>query len=383
MYEVFPGWVVERAIPQEVVGGLLNGQMVLSGGVVRWAAGMSNGGQIVRHLLPVGGELAQVSSLLAPTTGSNLLLRLISGGIAPYQAPPVMTQQILSLATQTLSLSGLGVVATGMSFKLLSDKLDKLNAQVGKILDLLKAQNRAKLNARLQELRDLDAHSTESHRRTLLARIVPDLNELYHLYAEQLASIKKREDFAAMEELFSITAIARAHAYAEFDIKSGKASSVFAEALEHWTEQSRRVARDTLLSTNPQRFLYSDFADSISTMMLIDWMDFAHGEQKGLVWIDELREKLVPQSSPVNVNMEAISRLNPFSGNPPHEKDTVVPLMQRLVQRQAVFDTYVEQYAMLEGMGLTPSTMQAQLAQVPASDTSDGFVILKRKQQAR
>ena len=51
---VFPNWTVASAIPYETLGGLLTGQYKLYGGVVRWAAGTANAGQIVRHLIPAG-----------------------------------------------------------------------------------------------------------------------------------------------------------------------------------------------------------------------------------------------------------------------------------------------------------------------------------------
>jgi hypothetical protein len=48
---VFPGWEVARVIPPDVIMGLWTGQYKLYGGVIRWAAGTDNAGQIVRHLL--------------------------------------------------------------------------------------------------------------------------------------------------------------------------------------------------------------------------------------------------------------------------------------------------------------------------------------------
>ena len=49
---VIPGWTVIREIPSEVQTGLISGKYQLYGGVIRWAPGTENAGQIVRHLVP-------------------------------------------------------------------------------------------------------------------------------------------------------------------------------------------------------------------------------------------------------------------------------------------------------------------------------------------
>ena len=53
MPDTLPGLIVERAIPSDVLGGLMMGRYRLHGGVVRWESGTPNAGQILRHLLPV------------------------------------------------------------------------------------------------------------------------------------------------------------------------------------------------------------------------------------------------------------------------------------------------------------------------------------------
>jgi len=53
MPDTLPGLIVERAIPSDVWTGLVAGKYKLHGGVVSWAVGTPNAGQILRHLLPV------------------------------------------------------------------------------------------------------------------------------------------------------------------------------------------------------------------------------------------------------------------------------------------------------------------------------------------
>jgi len=49
MPDTLPGLIVERAIPSDVLGGLMMGRYRLHGGVVRWASGTPNAGQIIRQ----------------------------------------------------------------------------------------------------------------------------------------------------------------------------------------------------------------------------------------------------------------------------------------------------------------------------------------------
>ena len=167
----FSGWTVDRTIPKELLMYLLSDQMVLSGGVIRWAAGTPNAGQIVRHLLPPTITDLQ-PHLHLPTTGAHLLLRLMSNDISPSQSAFQMTNQLLNLTNRSLFLSGLNVFAIAISFKFLSAKIDKLNSQVGEILDLLKTQGRTKLKARIEELRTLETISTEDRRMSILSNVL-------------------------------------------------------------------------------------------------------------------------------------------------------------------------------------------------------------------
>ncbi|MBM7843571.1 hypothetical protein [Herpetosiphon giganteus] len=350
--------------------------MILSGGVIRWAAGTPNAGQIVRHLLPSTG-LKIHPNLHAPTTGPYLLLRFMSNGINPSLSALQITNHLAIFSNMSLLLSGLSVFAIALSFKLLSAKINKLNTHVGEILDLLKAQSRTKLKARIEELQILDTISTEDRRMTILSHVLPDLNDLYHLYMEQLSKINDWHKFNALEELFTLTATARAHAYAEFDITSGQASRIAQETLIFWQEHSRRIARDSVLSPNPQRFLSSNFVEQISTITLIDWMDFAHGESKGLLWIDELRRQITSRNIPINVNMQSVSRFMPWSSNISNEYELLISLMQRLVQRNTILETNLAQYQMLEDIAIPPSMMQSQLEQIPTDIQSQSFIVFK------
>lgn len=69
MIESLLNLIVTRAIPSEVVEGLMTGQFKLFSGVIRWAPGTQYAGQIIRHLLPLSAQtigtpiLAPISSI--------------------------------------------------------------------------------------------------------------------------------------------------------------------------------------------------------------------------------------------------------------------------------------------------------------------------------
>lgn len=69
MMKEFLGLEIARSIPPEVLTGLISGQYKMYGGVIRWATGTENAGQIVRHLLPVARELGS-ASLFSPISGA-------------------------------------------------------------------------------------------------------------------------------------------------------------------------------------------------------------------------------------------------------------------------------------------------------------------------
>ncbi|WP_413166963.1 hypothetical protein ACL6C3_09710 [Capilliphycus salinus ALCB114379] len=111
---VIPGWTVVRAIPPEVIMGLITGKYKDYGGVIRWAAGTENAGQIVRHL---------VASPLNPLSGAVSGLNLISGITANAQlfglsgqvnSLSQMTQQLLKMTTGT-ALNPFGAALSGLN----------------------------------------------------------------------------------------------------------------------------------------------------------------------------------------------------------------------------------------------------------------------------
>lgn len=125
------GLLVTRAIPQEVLVGLMAGQYKAYGGVIRWAAGTEHAGQIVRHLIPVG-----LQTITDPLFGSlNGMLNIAN----TYQKIGVTTQTILQMSTGTMVLSGLNLAVSAIGFTVIYKKLKQLENQLNRIEKEVKA----------------------------------------------------------------------------------------------------------------------------------------------------------------------------------------------------------------------------------------------------
>ena len=134
-----------------------------------------------------------------------------------------------------------------------------------------------------------DAPSDET-RRQLLVHCRQTLGTLHHHYTAQFVGARSEAGLSAAEEYFTITAIAHALCAGELDMFDTAARD-FEASYQCWTDLCRKVVKEKLLRIGPQRFLGSRYADYVRTDELIDLMDFAYDEEKGIGWIDELRRQ--------------------------------------------------------------------------------------------
>jgi len=195
---VFPGWTVVNAIPYDVIAGLMTGQYQMYGGVIRWAAGTVNAGQIVRHLIPaalnplsvipgldfIPGIIAnfQLNQLKEMTQFNTHQLFQIYGQISSLSE---VTQQVLQMATGTAVLSGLGLAVSSISFAVLNSKLNAIDGRlqaiqkdVKDIKDFLESTERAKLLSALNNLLKINANTPLEHRHTILHNCRQTLGEI-------------------------------------------------------------------------------------------------------------------------------------------------------------------------------------------------------------
>lgn len=394
MIESFIGLNVARSLPPEIVTGLITGQYKLHGGVIRWATNTDFAGQIVRHLIPVAQQSIG-ASLLAPVTGvlgavNTFQLHKLSGQV---DALTTATQQVLQIATNTMALSGLNLAVTAVGFTMLNEKIKNLEGKLNEIQKdvkairfLLELEERAKLSAALRDLLNIDQVKNTEHRHTLLFNSKNILAPISQKYKELLAEANTIETAMAYEEYFCLTSLSHARCLAELGMLD-MAHRDLEEANEFWNGQARRIANELLLGNDRERFLFSDFSQGVPTSMLVEWLDFAKGEEKGFGWIDELRSKTKPWHSQKNddsfFETGFFGKMKEFtSGDEKAKKlqmqnEKVIPSLQKLVSRNNVLNGFVAQYELLERHNITPSEFDRKLASIPSTAEVNGYIILQ------
>lgn len=391
------GWTVARNIPYETLTGLATGKYQLYGGVIRWAAGTANAGQIVRHLIPVGlntlsvipgldfipGIVAniQLHQLKDMTQFNTYQLMQLSGQISNLSKS---TQHILQLVTGTAMLSGLGLAVSSIGFVVINNKLNTVDRRLKEVQKdvqaikyLLESSERARLFAALNALLKIDFRTAPEHRHTILHTSRNTLAEINMRYRELLSEASTIEIAMANEEYFSLTALAQTRCTAELGMLD-IAYKEIDEMNTFWQAQAHRISKEVLCGKHPERFLATDFADEVPVSELIQWLDFVYEEKKGLGWIDEFRHKINEtwySKGWFSIGGSGLSQ-NVGIGLEKEQK-MLIPSLRKLVARGSIFEGYVAQYELLEEQQMRPSELEHELASLPESSLVNGYVILK------
>lgn len=396
MVESLLNLTVTRAIPPDVMTGLMTGQFKLHGGVIRGAPGTQYAGQIIRHLLPVTEQttgapiLAPISRVLGVV--NTYQLHGLSGQVNALTAA---TQQVLQIATGTMVLSGLNLAVTAVGFAVLNEKLKSLEGKLNEIQQevrelrtLMDLNERATLGAALRDLLNVVTIKNPDHRHDMLFNSKNILAPINLKYKELLAGADIFETAIAYEEYFCITSLAHARCLAELGMLE-MANRDLDETSEFWKKQVQRITNKFLLGDSPERFLFSDFAQDVPVSVLVEWLDFAYQEEKGYGWIDELRgqtrswyaqdDNAGVAERLSNVRNKMLSRKNRAVKltEIDQDREKVIPSFQKLVARSNVFEGYKAQYELLEKNNVTPSEFEREVALLAQTAAVDGFFILQ------
>lgn len=392
MDELLKGFAVPRAIPIDTIEGLGTGRYTQHGGVIRTAPGVEGAGQIVRHLLLPQQAVMDVAALAR----------------SPAAGWAVRTgQQLLNRSQQNMALASLNLAATGVSFAvlhhkmdLLETKIDRIAAEVHEIREAQDRRDRAEFLAALNHLVHAERMSDVSARREVIGRAHRDLGIKKEEYADAFAKAATPATFAVFEECYCVALLAYTRCYGELgsvDI----AREEIDKGAAFWRETTTRAARDILLPSNAQRFLYAEFTEDAPVALIAGWLDFALGQERGVAWIDKLRSGLGSyygrdtrplshladlRKLPTDVgrtvdSMKRMARRE--SADEPTtaerlacDKEVVIPTLNRIAAREPVLAGYVDQYRLLAENGLKPSEFDRMVADVPEERTVQGFVVL-------
>lgn len=400
MVESLLNLTVNRAIPPDVLTGLMTGQFKLHGGVIRGAPGTQYAGQIIRHLLPVT-EQSIGTPTLAPISRALGAVNVyqLHGLSGQVNALTAATQQVLQIATGTMILSGLNLAVTAVGFAVLNEKLKSLEGKLNEIQqevrvlrNLIELEERSKLGAALRDLLNVVTIKNLDHRNDMLFNSKNVLAPISLKYKELLAGADVIETAMAYEEYFCITSLAHARCLAELGMLE-MAYRDLDEANEFWKEQAQRITNKFLLRDSPERFLFSDFAQDVPVSVLVEWLDFAYQEEKGYGWIDELRGQT--RSWYAQDDKARVAKGFPSVGKIlnrgnradilteiDQDRERVIPSFQKLVARSNVFEGYKAQYELLEVNNVTPSEFESGVALLAQTAAVDGFLILQPAESA-
>jgi hypothetical protein len=134
--------------------------------------------------------------------------------------------------------------------------------------------------------------------------------------------------------------------------------------------QTQKLVRERLLVDQPERYLYSEYTDSVSSNDLASWLNFVNPPRATEEWIDVLRGRL-PQSR----SMKLFASQRPFKESVDEEK--IVPALHKMVHRDSVLSGYLSQYQVMKEHRMQPSALQRKLEQLPERDLVEGYAILE------
>jgi hypothetical protein len=255
----------------------------------------------------------------------------------------------------------------------LEGQLDEVKEEVRAIRNILERAERADLRAAIRDLFKMDHRTDAAHRHTILHNTRRTLAQINERYRELLTGANTIETAMAYEEYFCVTALTQIRCTAELGMLR-VAKQELEEMDTFWRGEMRRVTNDLLLRAHPERFLCSEFVRAVPGAVLVEWLDFAYGEEKGCGWIDELRSRIDPWYPKQWFTLPDIY-LNTSEFD--EDQTLVIPALQKLVARSKVFEGHLSQYEFLATHNIKPLEFAREIAALPQGEVVDGYVILK------
>jgi hypothetical protein len=338
--------IVQRMVPQELLGKVYAGIAEVYGGTVREV----KSGRILAELVEVG-----------PSAGGSPLGAVTSVADAA-------SRRIIGIATASTALSGLTLAVSTAGFLFLTNRLSSIDARLQEIQkdvkyirSFLETRQRAELINAMNTLRDARDAKAESTREQLLIDSRQELGTLNHHYAIQLQDFEDDAVFEAAEEYFSLSALGHAHCTAELGMGT-TATNDYRRSFATWSEAVTRYAQRHMLKDDPERFLGQRFAEIASVQQIANWMQQFTGDAPAGNWIDELRKRPAATSW--------------WATKPTAEDQNTVRLLDKLAARKRTMDGYTSQYQRLEERQVRPREFQAAVEKLRPTELIDGVVVV-------
>ena len=284
------GMMVLREIPK----GLLGSGNTAYGGVVRDAAG-----KIVAHLaMPTasvaavapGGPIAMASAAVAAASGlvSNAQLVSLSKDV----------HQVLEVAMAGTALAGLGLATSIVGFVYLSrridqidDKLNALNVAVKKVQQILESTQQSSLLSAIDTYKLAGETDDVGKQQALLMTARGSFSKLTHHYKLQLKNLDELAEIEVAEGYFVVACLGNAVCTSDLGMWEASAKDLRRHYVD-WQSLARLHCANLLDLESPTRLLEGKYVDDLPAAELIDVLEFANAEERGVAWLDELRRPL-------------------------------------------------------------------------------------------
>lgn len=354
-----PNWQLSTTILGSVRAALSLGQYRVLGGVIQEVPSAVQEEQVIRLLVPLN-----LPNTATPSDSGTFTTQL------PHTSDLITTSQVLQWVTDMMAVTRLNATTITLDLPTIYQELtrfaqqDEIKEVLTQFHDLLEGIKRAELRITIHELLDVDKETTLKSHQKALERTRQLLLQMIKQARALLERANTIQSAMQMEAYFTWIALAQARCTAEL----GRLDVAYRELktnISFWVQQSERIAHDLLLGEHPERFLFSDFVTDIPIMSLIKWLDFAHKEKKGVLWLDDLRSRTASWYKKEQIKGRMS---NQQRRELKQDKLIVIPTMQKLIAKEIIMRGYLAQYQLFQEHNVMIAPLQKEIESVAKGD---------------
>ena len=370
------GLTVARHIPLDTITGLTAGMYSLHGGVVRDA-----GGRIVSHLVTSGAPAAL--SGLVPGIGmlgeivQTAQLWKIGKDVAAVQQT---VNSVLNVAMAGTALSGLGLVTSIAGFAYLDMRLSRVDrnlAEMAKDVKDVKSMQeglqKSELQAAVDGARHAEHASDDAIRKGLLIDSKREFSKLTHYYKQRWAQCLSVAEIQAVNELYTLAILGHALVCSDLGLRDAAALDL-KNNCEDWTALARGHVSAILIAARPEKLMGGDYVEQLPARTLVDLLDFAHDEKRGIEWFDVMRLDSIKNST-LLASLAASAPDSLRKRLTQSEPEGAIVLAKQLHARSSAMDANVAHFDFLRQKQISASAFQRQLDNARRESGADAICV--------
>jgi hypothetical protein len=340
--------------------GLISGAYSLHGGVVR-----DMGGRIVAHLATPAMGLGMAPGLgWVADAFQTYQLHELGLQVADVQKK---LETVLSLTMATLTVSGLGLAVSLATLGIMSHKLgqvkaalDRIERSAKKTNNFLQAMSYGQLHAAFDGLALSSTAPQAQTRHDALVLARRDFGQLVHQYDHLWPRVETPEELAVLNDAYVLAMVG--HSLALSELKSHDAALVeFARHRAQWRGHARDWCDSKVLKDDPHRLLHHRYLSTLPLAELIRLVDFARGEAKGVVRLDELRKGEADAS---------VFRLPQRD-----EEAELMALARQMLAKDELLESYEAHFAFLNTQQMSASEFNRSVVEQAPAGTPPGSML--------